>query len=357
MPNQIQPQVQPKKRNFAISYIKGLAILFIILIHLIDWGDMAVSPTGRLLKQILFTGVVFFMATSGSVVWIAYGKSDDLVRSTKRLVRRGAELIGIYYLYNILKFAFFDFSTENFYGGFMSQGIFNWKGILTLQSFAVPIPILFTIGFLIILSPIFLYILKKVRGGVWYLVALLTVVIGVNYFFPLPANTVTNFLYARGNITFSILPWFTAFLLGLLVAYAGFEQKKKIFLFLFTALVPLSLWYASAKGQSWYVDASLHPLQPQAIAMSFAFMFALMYVFDFFQKYIAYSTIRILLATLRVLGDSTLWLYIVHWIVIDSILLTLAPRSFLVWPAVGLMFVGFLWWKRRVIQEYSQQYV
>lgn len=352
----MQTSPQLKKRNFAISYIKGIAILFIMLIHLIDWGDMVVSPTGRLWKQILYTGVVFFMATAGSVVWIAYGKSDDLKRSSKRLIKRGLELIAIYYSYNIIKFALFDFSKEKFYGGFMQQGIFNWHGILTLRSYAVPIPILFTIGFLLLFSPLFLYILKKSKRGVWYLVALLALLCTINYIVPLPQNAFTNFLYARGNITFSILPWFTAFLTGLLVAYAGFDRQKKLFLPLFFVLTLLTLWFAKIKGWSWYLDSSLHPLQPQAIALSFTLMFLLIYLFAWIEKKYQQKGVHTALAVVRVLGDCTLWLYVAHWIVIDSTLWLFSSRSFVIWFAMIPLFVFFFWWKRKMIAEYRDQF-
>lgn len=355
-PSQPAVGMPPKKRNFAISYIKGLAIIFIMLIHLIDWGDMAVSPTGRLWKQILFTGVVFFMATAGSVIWIAYGKSDDIKRSTKRLVSRGLQLIVVYYIYNIIKFAIFDYSKENFYYGYKSQGIFNWNGILTMKAFAVPIPILVTIGYFVVLSPLFLYFLKKVKGGVYYLLALLAFVVTVNYFIELPHNVVTDFLYGRGYIFFSPLPWFTAFLLGLLVAYAGFEQKKKLFLGLFTALIPLSIWYATSRGQSLFIDESLHPLKPLAISISFAFMFLLIYLFDWIQKFSARKWVRKSLGTLRFLGDSTLWLYVAHWIVIDTTLWVFAPHSFVVWYTVFVMIVIFTIWKKKEIETYTAEY-
>jgi hypothetical protein len=354
--NTLSPSVAPKKRNFAISYIKGIAIIFIILIHLIDWGDIQLSATGRLWKQVLFTGVVFFMATAGSVIWIAYGKSDDLLRPTKRLMWRGLQLIGVYYIYNIIKFAIFDYSKENFYYGYASQGIFNWNGILTMKAFAVPIPILVTIGYFVILSPLFLLILKKVKGGVYYLLGLLAFVIMVNYFVELPHTVVTNFLYGRGYIFFSPLPWFTAFLLGLLVAYAGFDQKKKLFLALFTLLIPLSVWYATSHAQSLFIDESLHPLKPLAISVSFAFMFVLMFVFGSIEKFSKNQAVRMSLSVLRVLGDCTLWLYVAHWIAIDVTLWVFAPRSYFVWISMIPLFLGFFVWKRGMIKKYFDEY-
>ena len=348
---------QPKKRNFDISYIKGFAILAIMLIHLLDWGDVAISPTGRLLKQILFIGVVFFMVTSGSVVWIAYGKSSDMVRSTKRLLRRGLELIAVYYIYNIVKFAVFDFTKENFYGGYISRDIFNWSGILTLKSFAVPIPILVTIGIFICISPLFLFLLQRVKWGVLYVYALLAVVLFANYVLPLPQNFLTNFLYARGNILFAPLPWFTAFLLGLLLAYHGFDKKKKLFLRIFSLSIPFTFWYAQSKGFSFFLDESLHPLQPHALGISFVFMFLLLYFFEAVEKYKQKKFVLFFLATFRLLGDFTLWLYIAHWIMIDVVLWIFAPKSYLVWVGMFFLLCTFFYSKRKMLQKYVQEYL
>ncbi len=347
---------QVKKKNFAISYIKGVAILFIILIHLLDWGDIPVSETGRLLKQVLYTGVVFFMATAGSVVWIAYGKYDDLKKATKRLVWRGAQLIGIYYIYNIIKFFVFDFRTENFYSGFIQAGLFDFSDILLLKSYAVPIPILVTIGVFVMISPIFLFVVKKIKYGIWYVTGLFMALVAMNTYFPFPQNVITDFLHARGNITFSMIPWFMAFVLGFLVAYAGFEKQKKKFVLFFSACVPITLWYAQSKGLSFFLDNSLHPLQVHALGISFAFMFLLIFLFEYKEKFLHKKYVRNSLSALRFLGDSTLWLYVAHWIVIDITIWIFSPKTYLIWPAVIMLLMGFLWWKRAKVQEYAQQY-
>lgn len=349
-------EIQKKKRNFAISYIKGIAILFIMAIHLLDWSGT--GDVGRIWKQILYTGVVFFMATAGSVVWIAYGKHEDLRRPTKRLLQRGLELIGLYYLYNIIKFFIFDFRTENFYEGYVQKGVFNWHGLLTLKAYAVPIPILLTIGMLIMLSPLFLWVLKKVKGGVWYLFSLFVLLCLVNYIVPLPQNALTDFLYARGNnITFSFLPWSTAFLLGLLVAYWGFEKRKHIFFPLFLFLLPFTFWFTTVKGWSWYIDYSLHPLQPQAIVTSFALMFAFIYIFEWIEKFSAKKGVHFSLATLRVLGDSSLSVYLLHWVVIDLTLWIFSSTPWVVRITGILFLILFIFFKRKMVKQYVEEYI
>ena len=344
---------QPKKRNYYISYIKGVAIIFIILIHLLDWGDTPLSPWAKFAKQILYPGVVFFMATAGSVIYIAYNKYDDLKKPTRRLIWRGVQLIGIYYLYNIIKFFIFDYSTEHFYGGYIQQGIFTLKGILTLKAYAVPIPILITFGIFLILSPILLWVVKRTKHPHVILLTLIGMLTFMNYIVPLPINSVTDFLYARGNSTFATLLWLLPFLLGFYMAFVGFEKQKQKGLIISLALTVLALWYAHIKGFDWHLDNSLHPLRPHAITFSFAFMYALMYVFGWMEKSLT-KLCRYKLTVLRVLGDYTLWLYVVHWIVIDCTIWIFAPRTYVVWITVPILLLGFLWWKRKVLMEYTQ---
>jgi len=349
----IQPQ--PKKRNHYISYLKGIAIIFIILIHVIDWGDTPLAPWGRTLKQILYPGVVFFMATAGSVIYIAYSKYDDLKKPTKRLVFRGLQLIGIYYLYNIIKFFIFDYSKEHFYGGYQEQGIFNLEGILTLKAFAVPIPILVTFGVFIILSPILLWIVKKRKHSHLILLSLIFIVASINYAIELPVNAVTDFFYARGNSSFAMLLWLLPFLLGFYIAYLGFEKQKKNGLLFFVLISIPAIWYSSSKGYSLSLEQSLHPLRLHAITLSFAFMYALMYVFEWMEKRTS-TLIQYKLAVLRLLGDYTLWLYVVHWIVIDLTIWVVYPRTYLIWLSVPILLLIFFYSKRKTLQAYVAEY-
>lgn len=344
----------PKKRNYYISYLKGVAILFIILIHLIDWGDTPLASWARFARQIFYPGVVFFMATAGSVIYIAYSKYDDLKKPTRRLISRGLQLIGIYYLYNIIKFFVFDYSKEHFYGGYVQQGIFTLKGILTLKAYAVPIPILVTFGIFIVLSPILLWIVKRTKHPHVILLSIIGILTCINYILPLPINSVTNFLYARGNSTFATLLWLLPFLLGFYMAVVGFEKQKQKGLLLSLLLTVPALWYARVKGFDWHLDNSLHPLRPHAITISFAFMYALIYVFEWMEKK-KYKLAHYKLAVLRLLGDYTLWLYVVHWIVIDVTIWIFSPRTYLVWVSVPILLLVFLWWKRKIIEQYKNE--
>ena len=102
MPKAINQVMPPKKRNHFISYIKGYAIIAVLLIHMIDWSNIIVGHTTQLFKELLYPGVFFFMATSGSVVYIAYAKSETWLKPARKLFVRGLQLIGIYYLYNLV---------------------------------------------------------------------------------------------------------------------------------------------------------------------------------------------------------------------------------------------------------------
>lgn len=145
------------KRNYYISYIKGWAIISIMLIHLIDWSNLVLSESGLYFKEFLYPSVLFFIATAGGVIYLAYFKYD-LWTASKKLFRRGGELIGIYFLYNIVKLYIFDFSREPFYHKFIFSGEMNLTDILSLNSFAAPISIILTIGIFNYLAAVFVFV-------------------------------------------------------------------------------------------------------------------------------------------------------------------------------------------------------
>ena len=124
------------KRNYYFSYLKGWAIISIILIHLLDWSGLILSKTSLCFKELLYTSVLFFIATAGGLVYLAYGKYD-LLTASKKLFKRGSELIAVYFLYNIIKLYVYNFYTEPFYNRFASAGKMNLINILSLNSLGI----------------------------------------------------------------------------------------------------------------------------------------------------------------------------------------------------------------------------
>lgn len=345
--------IQSKKRNLYISYIKGWAILCVMLIHLIDWSNIELLEIQKLFKEILYPSVLLFIAMVGSVVYIAYHHYANLRKPTIRLITRGLQLIGIYYLYNIVKLFLFDFSKEPFYRQFTERSSFSLYHILSLQSFSVPITIIFTIGIFLLISPLFLYIVKEMRYKKTILMLILMITFTINYLVVLPENVITDFLYSRGYVMFPPILWLVPYLIGFYIALIGFEKHAGKMFIIFLCLTGISLFIALNQHQTWFVSSYMYPLQLYYITASFLFMSALLYLFRFLEKRKS-QLIHYLLGCIRLLGDFTLSIYIYHWIVIDLTIWLLFPSFKLIWITVTVFLAVFIFVKRKVLKEYVE---
>lgn len=341
------------KRNHYVSYLKGWAIISIMLIHLLDWSNINLSAWQIDLKELLYPAVLFFMATAGSVVFIAYNKYD-LPTASRKLWRRGIELILVYFLYNLAKLWFYDFSRQPFYWQFSQAGKLNLMDILTLQSFTAPISIILTIGIFLLLAPLPLYLAKrkfpKISVGL-----LLAAVVASGYFLPLPANNLTDWLLAKSNIMFPVLLWSVPFLLGFYLSLLGFDKRKGVFLVLFSILAALCVSPILDQTASLRLSANMYPLKLYYVFLSFAFMFLLVYFFYFLEK-IGGKTINFILSLFRLMGDSTLAIYIYHWLVVDLTIWLFYPRCFYIWYTAPVFLAVYLLLKRKRFWEYFKSY-
>ncbi len=340
----------PKKRNHFISYIKGYAIISVIFIHLIDWSNIAVSPAGNWWKELLFPGVFFFMSTAGSVVYIAYGQSETWTKPALKLLKRGAQLVATYYIYNLIKLFIYDFSKEPFYLQYTEHGKMTLKNILTLQSFASPIGILLTIGILIMLSPLLLLITKKVKYPNLFITVGALVIAFLAYLFP-TTGVISNTLYSRNNIMFPLAMWSMPFIAGYLIAAFGFEEKKKWWLAIFLPLSIIAYYYQTKNGLPIKPSGSMYPLKPYYMVVSLLFMTILFYKFYFLEK-IPSAIVKNILALIRFWGDSTLSIYIGHWIVIDVMMWIFFPQYKLIWWAVPVALALYSIVKIKKVKEY-----
>ncbi len=350
MQQTVNSAIPPKKRNHFISYIKGYSIISVMLIHLIDWSNIAVSPTGNWLKELLYPGVFFFMSTAGSVVYIAYGKAETLAKPAWKLFKRGWQLIAAFYFYNIIKLFIYDFSKEPFYWQYTQHGKMTWQNILTLQSFSSPIGILLTIGALIILSPILLTITKKIKYPN-IVILLIFVAVIFNAYFINTSGPISNFLFSRNNISFPIALWSIPFIAGYLIAALGFEEKKQWWLLLFAPLTAIFYFYQIKNGLSIKPSSSMYPLEWYYLAVSLLFMTLLFYLFYVLEK-IPNSIIKKILAIIRYWGDCTLAIYLWHWIVIDMTLWVVYPETKLIWLTVPIFLVIYTVIKFNKLKEY-----
>ena len=341
------------KRNNYFSYIKGWAIISIMLIHLIDWSGFILSKSNLYFKELLYPSVLFFIAISGSLVYVAYGKYD-LLTATKRLFRRGGELIAVYFLYNIIKLFVFNFSREPFYNQFISQGKMNLVNILSLHSYTVPITIILTIGAFLIISPLFLY-LSKTKHAKLTIGALIGVVIYFGYFFPIPGNMLTNFLYAKNNVMFPLMLWLAPFLICFYLSMIGFEKHKGKLLLLFSTITMIIGVLQFNNFSSINFSGQMYPLKLFYVFASFSFMYIVIYIFYFLEK-VGRPAVNLFLSLIRLLGDTTLAIYIYHWLVIDFTLWIFYPHIGPIWLTVPLFLVIYVFFKRQKLLEYLKDY-
>lgn len=342
----------PKKFNFYISYINGIALLFIALIHLIDWSNMSLPLGGQLIKEFFYIGILLFTLTAGSVTVAAY-ENYSLWHATKRLFYRGGRLLFFYYLYNIVKLIVFNFSTEPFYGTAQSTGQLTISNLLAFYNFSAPITILATLAFLMVLSPLFLYIHKRARYPKSVIVSLIFGLFVINYTTNISATTnlFLQFLYANGYVILPIALWLVPFLIGFFLAKVGFEkQRQKILI----GSGVLALFFGTSlflKGRSLFPSDYQFPLGPYFIMTSIFAMSLLLYIFNYLERQPA-VWFKKLLAVLRFLGDNTLYLYLYHWLVIDFTIWVLAPAVGFVWLTVPLFFTTYLLFNRKKLGEY-----
>lgn len=349
--------VKPKKRrNLYISYIKGVAIICITLIHLIDWSDMPLTPTERTFKDLLLVGVFLFVLTTGSVLFISYEHRSPL-EQVKRLLYRACQILGIYYLYSIIKLLIFDFSTEPLYFKFIDKSTFTIPDILFFRSYSVPITILITFAFFLALSPLILFIYKRSKFPGFAITLLIALIFTLNYFTPLPSinNPIVNFLYAKGNVLFSIMHWLVPLLVGFFLAQAGFEkQKHKILLIggIFTAITALLLF---TDHKSLNLSDNEFPLSPYFMFSGIFSLSLLLYAFQILQRF-HNRLLKGFLATLRFLGDNTLHLFVYQWLVIDLTRWVFPKPVGLIWLTIPLFFIFYLLLnKNKLLKYYHHQ--
>jgi hypothetical protein len=335
-------------RNSYISYLKGFAILAVIYIHLIDWSNVVLDKPSVFIKEQLYIAVFIFVALMGSLVYLAYGRRD-LVTATKRLAYRGFQLIGIYYGYSLAKLWLFDFSQEPFYGQFESRHIFDAAHILRLETFSAPVSILFTLGCFLLLSPLLVWAQKKIAyPGLW-LAIFIGMLLAANYSHIWPSSPLTDFLLAKNNITFPLLLWLPVFLMGYLLAMIGIEKKWPVGLLAFGSIALYWGYHLAHTGHSYLPRDYMYPLSMYYIIYSLAALYLLTGVFNVWEKW-GGKTARAMLDFLRIIGDHTLEVYVLHIVLLDLTLLLAYPYAKWIWLTVPLGLLIYLRYGDRLRQ-------
>lgn len=197
--------------------------------------------------------------------------------------------------------------------------------------------------------------LSKVKYSKSAVGALIAVVVYFGYFFPMPANQLTNFFYAKNNIMFPLILWLAPFLICFYLSMLGFEKHKGKLLLVFSALAMISGVPRFNDFNSVNFSGQMYPLKLFYVFSSFAFMYFLVYAFYFLER-IGRSAINYFLALFRLLGDSTLAIYIYHWIIVDITLWIFYPRVDLIWLSAPIFLLIYVISKKRKLLEYFKSY-
>ncbi|MDD4151601.1 MAG: hypothetical protein PHR68_03225, partial [Candidatus Gracilibacteria bacterium] len=308
-----------KKRNDYISYVKGFALITIVIVHLVHWSNIKVGPILKYIMEVSSVGILLFMSMIGVVVIYAYGKYEDFKKPTKRLLQRAFILLLIYFAYNIIKFYLFPYfgfyDKQPFYWQFTERGTLDLMGILTLKSFTVPITVFVLIPILLLISIGVLYInrLKYKKTIIGSLIIFFYI---LNYWTRVPTLSSLNFLYGINTSMLSINYWLLPYFIGVFIAMLGFEKIKYQALGVFSILTIIFGLQNYYSGYSIWPQENIYPLKPYYVTFSFLIVYIVIIIVQLIEK-LKNKISFVFLAFLKFLGNHTFNLYVYHWIAID----------------------------------------
>ncbi|EKE29797.1 MAG: hypothetical protein ACD_2C00096G0003 [uncultured bacterium (gcode 4)] len=356
------------KRNFYISYIKWLSLIYMIIIHLVDWSDMRLWVTSSLLKEVLHTSLIFFVTLTWANIIQAYWNYENIKKPMKKLYKRIAILLAIYFAYNFIKFMIFDFSTSAFYLQFIEKGYFNIWWLLTFRSFTSPITVLIMDSTFLALSPILLYMNKNVKRKkeilIWVIIALLVInywIVIPNYlpfspanpYFPINQNPILDLLYANNYVLFPVALWAVPYLIWSLLAMYWFEKKMHEATLIFAIITIILGSLKLANNESLLLNPYIFPLQPYYIFVCFFALFVFVQIFMWMEK-IKSRKIHGVLSVIRYLWDKSLYVYIYHWMVIDISIRIFFPYIRTMWLVMWVYLFLQLYLNRSTIAQYYE---
>ncbi len=296
--------------DHSITFAKGIAILGAVFIHVLDWSNYITTDWLLTLKELTYPIVFIFVACSGALALISYNRKPFKIFSS-RMLTRGAQLIGIYYLYNLVKLFIYDFRVEDFYLKFKEAGTLDVWGVISLQSFTAPVAIIFTIGVFLMLTPLIMRIVNPQKLP-WALPLLIGLLLLLNYSGIYPDNQVLNFLLARGNVTFPLLLWLPVYLIGMYLAQLGFSRASWVKLLVFTLVTVIYAMTFIDPTRMWLPREFAYPISIYYMLFSVTAMYALVNVYSLLSKFSAKIT-----EPIEILGEATFSFFIGHLVVID----------------------------------------
>jgi hypothetical protein len=339
--------------NPYISWLKGVAILAIVYIHLVDWSNIILSLGGQAFKEVMYLALFLFVALAGSLAYVSQAKYVDVGEYARRAISRGLQLWAVYFGYSVLKLYIYNFNQQPFYQQFIDRGIFDIRHILSLEVYSSPMSILLTIGAFLIISPLIVWMTRRLPKPSWWILGLTGLTLWINYGINLPTNALTNFLYARDNITFPVLLWLPIFLIGYWLAMIGIEKYRVIMLAIFGGWSAYLIGLAITHHQSWFPRDYLYPIQPYYIVVSLGAAYLLVSMLNLMRR-VHWRLVQAILKGLEVLGSNTLFLYIGYLVVLDLTLWLAYPQVKWVWFTIP-MFLGLTAWYRTISPRVSRR--
>lgn len=341
-------------KNYYISYLKWIAIIFIMLVHLINWSDMPINTILFDLKDFFHIGTLYFVALSWSLIVIAYGKYDNMWKANKKLLKRAIMLFWIYMMYNVTKLYIYDFSKEPFYQSFANAWKLNLLWIITFKTYVVPITILLLWCMFLFITPIILYINKKIKYRkevILWAIILLTI---INYFVLFPRNILSEILYWENYIFYWFNLWLLPYLIWIYLWMIGFHEKRKEALAFFWGLTITMLIYQLYNNMPVLLDSYMFPLKPYFIVVCFFVMFIFVYIFMWISKF-NNNIVNYSLSILKLIWDKTLFVYVTHWIIIDTTIWICRPYATIIWVTVPLYLIWFLYYNKWKVLKFKNE--
>lgn len=356
------------KRNFYISYVKGLAIIYMAMVHLIDWSELRLWLTTSILKEVLHTSLIFFVTLTWANIIQAYWNYENMKKPLKKLYKRVVILMAIYFAYNFIKFAIFDFSTSSFFIQFMEKWNFNALWILTFKSFTSPITVLVMDSMFLLLSPLLLYANKHFKYKKTFIFFLIIGLVMFNYgfilpnylpmspkdpYFPIQKNIILDVLYWNDFILFPMALWAVPYLIGSLLSMFGFEKIRHEAIMIF-AMITIALWSIKiSNNESLFLNPYIFPLMPYYIFVCFFALFVFVQCFIWLEK-MRSEKINKMLSILRLFWDKSLKMYIYHWMVIDLSIHLFFPYLWSMWISMIIFVAVFVYIHKKEVALYEE---
>lgn len=337
-----------------------------IIVHLIDWSEIPMANFSIILKEILHTSLIFFVALTWANIIQAYGNYENLTKPITKLYKRVWVLILIYFIYNLTKLFIFDFSTSNFWLQYINKWTFNVEWILSFKSFTSPITVLILDSMFLILSPLLLLLNKKAKYKKTILFFIILSILIINYFiilpnylpfnpknpfFPIEQNIFLDVIYWRWFVLFPMALWAVPYLVWSLLSMLWFEKKRNVAI-IFFATITIILWTMKVvNNETLMLNPYIFPLMPYYMFVSFFALFVFTQITIWLEKSkneIVYKS----LAMLRFLGDNSLRIYLYHWIAIDLAIWIFYPNLWMTWVVMIIYLSWHIYLKRKMITDY-----